>query len=130
MNEIILDEFTFLVCEIDTTGIVTFANDNFCQLSEYTLNELIGQSYNATQHLDMPKSILKFLWETIQKEEIWTGAIQHKTKNRSYYWVYATIYPMELCNGSKGYMTCERKLSNEDRMKYESLYKVLKNQEI
>ncbi|MDX9742362.1 MAG: PAS domain S-box protein, partial [Arcobacteraceae bacterium] len=42
MNETILDEFAFLVSETDEKGVITFANDDFCKIAGYTIDELVG----------------------------------------------------------------------------------------
>ena len=47
---------SFLVSETDTKGIITFANDDFCEYAGYTLQELIGKTHNIVRHPDMPKA--------------------------------------------------------------------------
>ena len=40
-REIVLDDYAFLVSETDEKGIINFANDDFCRISGYDLEELI-----------------------------------------------------------------------------------------
>ena len=42
-KEMILDEFAFLVSETDEKGIIIFANDDFCKMAEYSVDELNGK---------------------------------------------------------------------------------------
>jgi len=121
-QETVLDEYAFLVSETDAKGIIKFANDDFCKIAEYSLEELVGNPHNMVRHPDMPRKAFKSLWETVQKGEIWTGYVKNATKTGGYYWVFATVYPFESCDGSKGYLSCRRKPSIEEINQAENLY--------
>jgi len=129
VNETILDEYAFLVSETNEKGIITFANNDFCKIAGFTLEELIGKPHNVVRHDDMPKGAFKNLWETVKKGEIWTGYVKNRTKDGGYYWVFATVFPFEGSDGSKGYLSCRKKASKEEIENYEKLYKDLKNNE-
>ena len=122
-GETVLDDYAFLVSETDAKGIVTFANDDFCKIAGWELDDLIGQPHKCVRHPDMPKAAFKSLWETVQKGEIWTGYVKNQVKGGGYYWVYATVYPFETCDGSKGYLSCRRKPSVSEIEEHEALYK-------
>ena len=124
-KETILTEDAFLVSETDAKGVIQFANDDFCKVAGYSVEELIGQPHNTVRHPDMPKAAFKDLWETIAKGEVWTGYVKNSTKEGGYYWVYATIFPFESCNGEKGYLSCRRKASKSEIEKATQLYKTL-----
>ncbi len=122
-QETVLDEFAFLVSETDSKGIIKFANDDFCKVAGYTLEELMGQPHSMVRHNDMPKAAFKSLWDTVQAGEVWTGYVKNSTKDGGYYWVFATVYPFQSCDGSVGYMSCRRKASNDEIAEYTALYK-------
>ena len=122
-KETILDKNTFLVSETDVKGIIRFANEDFCKIAEYTLDELLEQPHSMVRHKDMPKKAFKSLWDTVQKGEIWTGYVKNATKSGGYYWVYATVYPFESCDGSKGFMSCRRKATQNEIADAVELYK-------
>ncbi len=128
-KETVLDDYAFLVSETDSKGIIKFANDNFCKIAEYTLEELIGQPHNMVRHKDMPKKAFKSLWDTVQSGEIWTGYVKNATKSKGYYWVYATVYPFKSCDGSEGYLSCRRKPSKTEIEEAEKLYAVWNKEE-
>ncbi|MGD9623937.1 MAG: PAS domain-containing protein [Arcobacter sp.] len=128
-NETLLNEYAFLVSETNEKGIITFANSDFCEIAGFTLDELIGKPHNIVRHEDMPKTAFKDLWETVKKGEIWTGYVKNRTKDDNYYWVFATVYPFESCDGEKGYLSCRKKASKEEIEVYEKLYKSLKEEE-
>ena len=129
VNETILDDYAFLVSETDEKGLITFANDDFCKIAGFSLAELIGKPHNIVRHDNMPKAAFKGLWETVKKGEIWTGYVKNRTKDGGYYWVYATVFPFENANGQKGYLSCRKKVSEDEINKYEQLYKELRTKE-
>ena len=128
-RETVLDKNAFLVSETDLKGVIKFANEDFCKVAGYSLAELLGQPHNMVRHKDMPKKAFKSLWDTVQKGEIWTGYVKNATKDGGYYWVFATVYPFESSDGSKGYLSCRRKPTNEEIQKAETLYAQWKKEE-
>ena len=125
-NEIQLTNKSFLVSETDQDGNITFANDEFCQMSERTLEELVGQPHNVVRHPDMPKAAFKDMWETIKSGNKWRGFVKNKTESGKFYWVFATVYPFVSCDGSKGFISCRRKAAPKEIEKYTNLYKTMK----
>ncbi len=128
-KETILDEYTFLVSETDEKGIIKFANNDFCKIAGYSLEELMGKPHNMVRHNDMPKVAFKDLWETVKKGNIWTGYVKNATKDGGYYWVFATVYPFVSCDGTNGYLSCRKKASDEEIKIHDNLYKQLKVRE-
>ena len=129
-GEKVLDDYAFLVSETDAKGNVTFANDDFCKMAGFELDELLGKPHSIVRHPDMPKAAFKSLWDTVQSGNIWTGYVKNSVKGgNGFYWVYATVYPFETCDGSKGYLSCRRKPSKEEIAEHEALYKEWKRAE-
>ena len=128
-KETVLDKNAFLVSETDARGIIRFANDDFCKVAEYSLNELLGQPHSMVRHKDMPKKAFKSLWDTVQKGEIWTGYVKNATKSGGYYWVFATVYPFESSDGSKGYLSCRKRATLDEIQKAENLYDIWRKEE-
>jgi aerotaxis receptor len=124
-KEIILDDFAFLVSETDEKGIIIFANDDFCDVAEYSVDELIGKPHNIVRNKDMPKVAFKDLWDTVKRGEVWSGYVKNSTKLGNYYWVYATVFPTTTSDERKGYLSCRRKASKEEINEHIELYKDL-----
>jgi aerotaxis receptor len=122
-GEIVLDEYAFLVSETDTKGKILFANKDFCKIAGYSVDELIGQPHNIVRHPDMPKAAFKDLWDTVKRGETWTGFVKNATRDGGYYWVFATVYPFESCDGTQGFLSCRRKPSKQEIEVHEALYK-------
>jgi PAS domain S-box-containing protein len=89
----VVDESS-IVSKTDPKGIITFVNDNFCKISGYTREELIGKSHNIIRHPDMPKSAFKDIWETIANKKVWHGKVKNLKKDGSFYIVQTTISPI------------------------------------
>jgi len=128
-KETVLDDYAFLVSETDEKGIIRFANNDFCEIAGYSLEELMGQPHNMVRHPDMPKAAFKDLWQTVKSGNVWTGFVKNATKAGGYYWVFATVYPFESADGSKGYLSCRRKPTREEVEQHEKLYKELRAKE-
>ena len=80
-----------IISRTDLKGVITYANDTFAEISDYTVEELIGKPHNILRHPDMPKSAYAELWETIKSGKTWQGYVKNLRKDRGYYWVYAEV---------------------------------------
>lgn len=126
MQEHVLKSDDFLVSQTDERGIILFANDDFCKVAGYTLEELVGKPHSVVRHRDMPSAAFKDLWATVKQGNIWTGYVQNARKDGGYYWVYATVYPMQdPVTNNRTYMSCRRKPSSQEIEDAKSLYKTL-----
>jgi len=94
-----LIDHTSIVSKSDKDGNITFANDKFCEISGYTLDELIGMPHSTVRDPDTPASVFKELWETIEDKKIRNGHIKNKRKDGGSYYVDATICPILDENG-------------------------------
>jgi aerotaxis receptor len=124
-KETMLRDDSFLVSETDSKGNIIYANPEFCQVAEYTLDELIGKPHNLVRHKDMPKAAFADLWATVKQGKVWNGFVKNNTKSGGFYWVFATIYPFKNEQGAQCYLSCRRKASKEDIQKYSELYKTM-----
>ncbi len=82
-----------IASETDKKGLIIYASTAFCEISGYTLEELIGKPHNIVRHVDMPKEVYKQMWETIQSGKEWSGEIKNQRKDGSDYWVEVFVTP-------------------------------------
>lgn len=100
-----LNQFQYLIKEAtlysstDTKGIITDVNQQFIDLSGYSREELIGKSHNIVRHPNMPSTVYKEMWETIQSKKPWTGIVKNKTKGGNNYIVSSHVFPILDVNG-------------------------------
>lgn len=104
-----------IVSETDLNGIITFANRRFCEISGYSVDELVGEPHNIIRHPDMPKAAFAQLWKTILSGTIWHGLVKNLRKDGKYYWVDTEVSPMYDENGTlKGYMAARKPASRKN----------------
>ncbi|TAD95906.1 MAG: PAS domain S-box protein [Bacteroidetes bacterium] len=89
----LLDQ-TALLTESDIYGNIIYANEAFCKISQYTLQECVGKPHSLVRHPDTPKEVFEQMWKTIKSGKIFTATYKNKAKDGSSYWVEAYIAPV------------------------------------
>ena len=93
-----------IVSKTDPKGRITYANDVFLRVSHYREAEVMGQPHNLIRHPDMPHSIFKFMWQTIQGGEEIFAYVLNMARNGDHYWVFAHVTPsFDALGGIAGY---------------------------
>ena len=86
-------EDDFIVSKTDAKGIILYGNPIFIEFSGYTEEELLGTQHNIIPHPDMPRSVFKFVWDTIATGSEFFGYVKNMSKDGSFYWVFTHITP-------------------------------------
>ena len=72
-----------IVSKTDINGIITFVNDEFCKISGYSYDELIGQNHNIVRHPEVATSNFETLWQTILSKKPFKATVKNLSKNGS-----------------------------------------------
>jgi PAS domain S-box-containing protein len=82
-----------IVSKTDLRGRITYANRLFCKIAGYRESELIGQPHSIIRHPDMPRSVFRLLWDTIEDRREIFAFVKNLASNGDHYWVFAHVTP-------------------------------------
>jgi len=119
-TEVPADEL--IISRTDLSGVITYTNDAFEEISGYESDELIGQPHNIVRHPDMPSSVFKELWETIQNKKQWSGMVKNLRKDRGFYWVKAIVSGVYKDGELVEFKSLRTPISYEEKLEAQKLY--------
>jgi aerotaxis receptor len=111
-----------IISRTDLKGIITYANETFCEISGYLEHELVGKSHNIVRHPDMPNSVFADLWKTIKNEKQWSGVVKNLRKDKGFYWVHAIVSGVYKNGELVEYKSLRTPIGYEDKLRYQKLY--------
>ena len=80
--------------ETDLAGNITYVNEQFCTISGYSAQELLGQNHRILNSEQHPAEFFIDMWQSISRGQVWRGEICNRSKDGRLYWVESTIVPL------------------------------------
>jgi len=90
---------TGFVTKTDLEGKISFVNENYCNISGYRDNELLGNTHSCIKSIDTDPKIYKKLWDTILQGKTWKGIFKNISKHGKPFYMDTSIYPIKNENG-------------------------------
>jgi len=64
----------------DEEGTIIYANKNFCKISKYTADELLGNNHRMIKSDHHDNEFFSKMWTTISAGKVWEGEVKNKAK--------------------------------------------------
>lgn len=91
--QIALDQHC-LVSVTDSEGKIVFANDKFCALAQYSLDQLQGENHRILKSGHQSQAFFESMWQSLKQGDTWKGEMENCAKDGSIYWLDTTIVPL------------------------------------
>lgn len=88
-----------IVSKTTPDGNIIYVNDQFCTVSGYTRQELIGQRHNILKSGDIIPSFFEKLWNTITNQKSYRGIFKNRSKDGNIYYIEQLIKPIVNVDG-------------------------------
>ena len=115
-------EVELIISRTDLDGNITYANKTFCEISAYSLDELLGKPHSIVRHPDMPKTVFADLWKTLEEKKQWKGIVKNLRKDKGFYWVEAIVSGVYKNGVLIEYKSLRTPISYANKLKYQRLY--------
>jgi len=119
-----------IVSKTDLKGKITYANDTFLEIADYTESEVMGAPHSLIRHPEMPRAVFKLLWDTVQTGKEIFAYVVNRTKGGDHYWVLAHVTPDFDASGNVSGYHSNRRVPEESALaKVKPLYEQLRAEE-
>jgi len=88
-----------IVSITDLKGVISYANNKFCEISGYQIEELIGQNHRIAKSGVHSTQFFTDIFKVIAAGGVWQGEMCNKNKSGDYYWVNSTIVAFKNLEG-------------------------------
>lgn len=117
----------FLISRTSRSGVITYANQAFIEVSGFSHDELVGAPHNIVRHPDMPREAFRDLWATLKAGNAWTGLVKNRRKDGAYYWVRANVAPVVENGQIQAFVSMRTRARSDEIRQAEALYRRMNN---
>lgn len=108
-----IDE-SLLVLKTDTHMKITYVNSQFCKVTGFDENELIGKNFNFLKHKDIDKSIYNDMYSLVLDNKMWNGKLKQNCKDKTTFIVDSYMIPSLDTDGNiDGAIVIQRDITQE-----------------
>ncbi|WP_367186322.1 PAS domain S-box protein [Methylotenera sp.] len=125
-HEVTFNDNQFMLIKTNTKGVITYANQDFIDISGFRAAELVGASHNLISHQDMPAEVFEDMWHNLKNGKPWTGIVKNRTNNVDYYWVENNAAPIFENNQVVGYLLVLKKPTRQQVEAVNEAYRLFK----
>ncbi|MFC2969733.1 chemotaxis protein [Acidimangrovimonas pyrenivorans] len=79
----------------DERGVIQSGNDVFQRVAALDWDRLVGAPHRIIRHRDTPRGLFYLMWQRIKQGQPVGVYIKNSTADGLYYWVFATVTPIE-----------------------------------
>lgn len=101
-----------LVSIADASGRILHINDEFCRVSKYARDELLGRTHSVLDSAHHPSAFWAEAYRALAAGKTWRAPIRNRAKDGTHYWVEALIAPLRSRNVLKGYLSIQRDITD------------------
>ena len=83
-----------IVSITDLEGHIISVNENFCDVSGFSRDELLGNNHNILNSGEHSTQDFSKMWKTINDGNTWRGELKNKKKTGEYFWADTAIAPI------------------------------------
>ena len=113
-HERVLNDNELIVSKTDLKGRITYANRTFFKFAGYSPAQVKLAPHNIVRHPDMPRSVFKFLWDTLDTGGEVFAYVINRAANGDHYWVFAHVTPSRDADGNVvGYHSNRRSVNRQ-----------------
>lgn len=96
----IIEQAPLSIAITDLTGAIEYVNPRFCEVTGYTLEEVLDQNPRVLKSGKTAPEVFTQMWQALGRGEVWRGELCNKKKNGDLYYEQAVIAPVTDENGA------------------------------
>lgn len=90
-----VEQSATMVVITDQDGVIEYVNPRFCDVTGYTVEEVLDQNIGILRSEEIDTEIMADLWGTVTSGENWHGEFHTRKKNGDLYWSLLSVSPIK-----------------------------------